>query len=49
MDDYTYLEDLVRNCIKTNNKNSKECTLFHSEFKKVFNVDKEKKNIDNKK
>jgi len=46
MDDYTYLEDLVRNCIKTNNKNSKECTLFHSEFKKVFsvnNTNKEKK------
>lgn len=48
MDDYTYLEVLVRNCIKTNNKNSKECSLFHSEFKKAFNinnVDKENKNI----
>lgn len=48
MDDYTYLEVLIRNCIKTNNKNSKECSLFHSEFKKAFNVDnvnKENKNI----
>jgi hypothetical protein len=48
MDDYRYLEVLVRNCIKTNNKNSKECKLFHSEFKKVFSVNnnnKEKKNI----
>ena len=38
MNDYTYLEVLVRNCIKTNNKNSKECSLFHSEFKKAFNI-----------
>jgi len=49
MDDYTYLENLVEECVKSNNKDSKECLLFHSEFKKVFNVDNEKKNIDNNK
>ncbi len=47
MVDYTYLEVLVRKCVKSNNKHSKECLLFHSEFKKVFNVDNN--NIDNNK
>ena len=49
MDDYAHLENLVEECVKSNNKDSKECLLFHSEFKKVFNVNNEKKNIDNDK
>lgn len=38
MDDYIYIEQLIKNCVKSSNKDSKECLLFHSEFKKFFSL-----------